>query len=325
MTDIDTRCLPLVEVELDQVKALLSPLLKGRAITGIKRVEGGLTNSLYRVTLADKGMSLCLRVFAAGQLSWETERKILALVSASLPAPDVLLADCGRLNFSHPYLVYRWIEGITLNECRRQIPPAAFLSIAEPLGRLLATVASFSFPAIPGGVLTPAHAASSSMEVLLSVNEKSLQCGLARARLGSALANALWCRLEASAVRLSALDRATCLVHGDLSGRNIIVAPTNDSNWRISGLIDWEGAFSGSMLWDVGSLFRYATRYSEIFRQCFEQGYRNAGGVLPEDWWQTARFLDTTRLVATLNEERELPTVFTECRELIEAVVAEWV
>jgi hypothetical protein len=33
--------------------------------------------------------------------------------------------------------------------------------------------------------------------------------------------------------------------------------------------------------------------------------------------------LDATRLVATLNEERELPVVFAECRDLIEAVVTE--
>jgi len=31
----------------------------------------------------------------------------------------------------------------------------------------------------------------------------------------------------------------------------------------------------------------------------------------------TARLLDATRLVATLNEERELPVVFAECRKLI--------
>jgi aminoglycoside phosphotransferase (APT) family kinase protein len=149
-----------------------------------------------------------------------------------------------------------------------------------------------------------------------------LRRGLARSRLGPALADGLRRRLDVNADRLCALDQPTCLVHGDLGGRNILVAPGEGDNWRISGLIDWEASFSGSALWDVGSLFRYARRYTETFREEFERSYRNAGGNLPQDWWPTARLLDSTRLVETLNEDRELPSVFTDCQELIEAVVS---
>jgi len=325
MANPDPRCLPLIEIELDQIQELLSPALKGAAIAGVERVEGGLVNTLYRVTRADGGVPLCLRIFAAGRLAWEKERKILARVSASLPVPDALLAGCGGTGFGRPYLVYRWIEGVTLNECRRQAPPAALLSVAEPLGRLLAGVAGFSFANDLNGEPNVVHAGPASIEVLLSVNEEMLLRGLARKRLGAALADAMRRRLEAGAVHLCALDRVARLVHGDFGGRNILVAPAEGGGWRVNGLIDWEAAFSGSALWDVGSLFRYARRYSEAFCQRFEQGYRDAGGALPEDWLRTARLLDATRQVATLNEERELPVVFAECRELIEAVVAEGV
>ncbi len=323
MADQDPRRLPLIEVELDQIQALLAPVLKGAAIAGVERVEGGFTNTLYRVTPADGGVSLCLRIFAAGRVQWERELKLLARVSASLPVPDALMADCGGADFGRPYLVYRWIEGITLNKCRRHAPPAALLSVSEPLGRLLAGVASFSFPDGLNGALNDVHAGQSPMEALLSANEEALLHGLARERLGAALADVMWRCLEAGAARLCGLDRAASLVHGDLGGRNILVAPAEDGGWRVSGLIDWEDAFSGSPLWDAGSLFRYTRRYSETFRQRFERGYRDAGGALPEDWLRTARLLDATRQVATLNEERELPVVFAECRELIEAVVAE--
>jgi aminoglycoside phosphotransferase (APT) family kinase protein len=233
------------------------------------------------------------------------------------------MANCGEADFGHPYLVYKWIEGITLNECRRQTPPAELLSVAEPLGRFLADVANFSLADDLNGATNDVHEGQSPMELLLSANEEALLHGLARKRLGAALADAMWSRLDASAVRLCGLDPAASLVHGDLGGRNILVALDEDGGWRISGLIDWEAAFSGSSLWDVGSLFRYPRRYSETFRQRFERGYRDAGGALPEDWLRIARLLDATRLVATLNEERELPVVFAECRELIEEVVTE--
>jgi len=325
MANPDPRCFPLIEIEFDQIRALLSPVLKGAAIASVERLEGGLVNTIYRITPADGGPALCLRVFAAGEFAWETERKMLARVSAKLPVPDVLLAGCGGSDFSHPYLVYRWIEGIMLNECRRRTAPAAFLSLAEPLGRLLAGVASFSCADDLNDEPNVVHALSSPMESLLSVQEEMLLRGLARKRLGDELADALWRRLEENAVRLCALDDTARLVHGDFGGRNILVAPDEGGCWRVSALIDWEAAFSGSALWDVGSLFRYHRRYSEIFRQLFEQGYRDAGGTLPEDWFRIARLIDSTRLVETFNEERELPIVFSECRELIDSVVVEGV
>jgi aminoglycoside phosphotransferase (APT) family kinase protein len=325
MADSDPRCLPLIEVELDQIQALLYPVLKGATIACLERVEGGLVNTLYRVTPLDGSISLCVRIFAAGRVSWETERKILARISASLPVPDVLMSGRGNSDFSHPYLVFRWIEGITLDECRRHAPPAEFLSLAAPLGRLLAGVAGFSFADALDGESNAVHAGPSPIGSLLSVNEEMLLRGLARRRLGAALADALWRRLDANAVRLVTLDRDARLVHGDVGGRNILVAPDDDGNWRVTGLIDWEAAFSGSALWDVGRLFRYARRYTEDFRQRFERSYRKAGGSLPEDWRRTARLLDSTRLVAILNEERSLPVVFAECRELIEAIIVEGV
>jgi len=319
MTDSDSRCWPLVEVEPAQLQTLLAPVLAGAALIDVKRVEGGLINTLYRITPAGGGVSLCLRIFAAGQRPWQTERNVLARVAAALPVPQVLLADCGGGSFPHPYLVYRWIEGMTLDECRRRMPPAAFLSLAEPLGRLLARMASLPFADAYKG-----QASAAPVAALLAVNEGRLRRGPARAHLGAALADALWQRLEAGAGRLGARDCAACLVHGDLGGRNILVAPAGDGAWRVSGLIDWEAAFSGAALWDVGRVFRYARRYSETFRERFERAYREAGGDLPEDWWRTARLLDATRLVEILNEERELSVVFAECRELIEAVVADW-
>src|SRR5262245_48903316 len=93
MVNSDIRCLPFVAVDLDQIRVLLSPVLKGAAIIGVKRVKDGLKNTIYRVTLADRGGSLCLRIFAAGKPRWEKERKILTHVSGSLPVPDLLLAD----------------------------------------------------------------------------------------------------------------------------------------------------------------------------------------------------------------------------------------
>lgn len=316
MTDTDARIAPLIAIDSEQIQRLLAPVLQGARIVEVERVTGGLINTICRVTTTN-GV-FCLRIFAQGLRSWAKERSMLARVAASLPVPEAVLAGVGETDWQHPYLVYHWIEGITLNECRRQTPPAVLLSLAEPLGQLLARVASVS--AIDW--LDDAPAELASVAAALATSDNCLRRGLARERLGATLAEALWQRLQDHAPQLLVLD-GKGLVHGDLGGRNILVTPADDGTWRINGLIDWENAFSGSLLWDLGSLFRYARRYAKPFRERFAQGYVDAGGSLPEDWYHNARWLDATRQVHTLNEEKGLPIVFAECRELLEKLLAD--
>jgi hypothetical protein len=70
MDNPDPRSLPLVEIEFDQIQALLSPALNGAAIASAERVEGGLVNTLYRVIPADGCPSLsahlCVRRVSLG-------------------------------------------------------------------------------------------------------------------------------------------------------------------------------------------------------------------------------------------------------------------
>jgi hypothetical protein len=42
---------------------------------------------------------------------------------------------------------------------------------------------------------------------------------------------------------------------------------------------------------------------------------------MPEDWYSTARLLDATRQLETLDSERERPAAFADCRQLLELVI----
>jgi aminoglycoside phosphotransferase (APT) family kinase protein len=234
--------------------------------------------------------------------------------------PQVLLADDGSHTIPYPSLLFQWTDGLTLNAFRRAAHPSSLLLLAEPLGQLLAQVRRIAFPpALAPGV----HAAvpESSLDRLLATAEKRLRRGRARDRLGAGLADGLWHQLSRNAGAFEQPGPDGCLVHGDLDGRNILVAQNPAGAWHIAAVLDWEDAFSGWPLWDVGSLFRYPRRYSVAFRTSFADGYRGSGGHLPEAWWQASRLLDATRQIATLCEERDRPEVFTDCRELLETLL----
>jgi aminoglycoside phosphotransferase (APT) family kinase protein len=317
--DPSNRRFPLVEVTRDQLAEVLSPLLKGRGINSIQHVEEGLTNTILRVSAGGSTPDLLVRIYAGGRASWDKERRLLTRLPLSLPAPTLLLADEGWGALPYPLLVYEWIGGINLNAMRRLASSEEILALAAPLGRIVASISKIEPDESDSSVR--GQPPPSSPEALLTLTQHRLLRGRARARLGEGTADALWKYFLSESGRLCGLGSARCLVHGDLGGRNILVAKDGAERWRIAGIVDWEDAFTGWAMWDVGSLFRYPRRYSQAFRDQFERGYKTSGGTLAEEWWSIARLLDATRQVATLDGEREMPAAFVDCRELLEAIL----
>lgn len=287
----DGRVHPLIEVERDELARLVkAPIAK------ISRVDGGLTNTIHKVT-TEAGEILAVKHYAGGREAFEAELVTLTLLHGTLPVPDVVQADA-----EHNVLVYRWIDGITLDDARK-VEAQALASIAEPLGRLVAWLARTD--ATEPYELAP----------ILDKAYRQLLDGRARQRLGAPLSDALHRALAAAEPELA--WGTVCLVHGDLGGRNVLVQRATTERWRISGVIDWESTSTGSPLFDIGSLFRYAARYDAGFMRGFERGYREADGQLPERWLLTARLLDATWLIDTLDEPAEFPGVYADCRMLL--------
>ncbi|MFN0250297.1 MAG: phosphotransferase family protein [Kofleriaceae bacterium] len=294
----DPRIFPLIDVSHERLQTLV-----GAPIAGVERVEGGFTNTIHKVRL-ERGETLAVKHYAAGVDSFGAELATLTLLHGTLPVPDVVHADEAA-----PVIVYRWIEGISLDELRRSGSPEAFASIAEPLGRLLAWLARTD--ATEAFELTP----------ILERCYAQLTSGRARERLGAPLAEAIRKGLEVAEPTLS--WGTVCLSHGDLGGRNLIVQQAHGERWRISGVIDWEATTTGSPLADLGSLFRHAHRFDTSWIEAFERGYREADGLLPDGWLRIARLLDATWQVDTLDEPRELPGVFADCKEMLARLAAD--
>lgn len=72
-------------------------------------------------------------------------------------------------------------------------------------------------------------------------------------------------------------------------------------------MLDWEFAFSGSPLTDVGNMLRFSGRYPPGFADGFIAGYREAGGPLPPGWRETSEALDLYALADFLTRPPEHP------------------
>jgi aminoglycoside phosphotransferase (APT) family kinase protein len=120
----------------------------------------------------------------------------------------------------------------------------------------------------------------------------------------------------ANAPQLSSLQAETRLVHGDFGNRNVLVRQ-QQGRWRVAAVIDWESAFAGPALFDIGGFLRYERRQRPVWEPHFSRGYTSAGGILPEDWWRLARIVDLTRQCQTLTRSGLSEMVVDEVADLV--------
>jgi len=83
------------------------------------------------------------------------------------------------------------------------------------------------------------------------------------------------------------------LLHGDFKVSNLHM-----SNQGKPLVMDWEFAYAGSALIDIGQLFRWPV--SPTFQEAFQQAYQAAGGRLADRWKYWAGVLDLINLAGML-------------------------
>jgi aminoglycoside phosphotransferase (APT) family kinase protein len=108
------------------------------------------------------------------------------------------------------------------------------------------------------------------------------------------------------------------LVHGDFDPANVLVEEFHGT-WKISSILDWEFAFSGSSLWDVANMLRYAHLMPSTFQDAFITGLTNGGTALPDHWQKTSYLLNLLSLLDLLKREDAIhqPRKCADIRELI--------
>jgi aminoglycoside phosphotransferase (APT) family kinase protein len=105
---------------------------------------------------------------------------------------------------------------------------------------------------------------------------------------------------------LDALPNESRLVHSDFNPKNLLAEHRVDG-WVVTAVLDWEFAFSGHPLVDVGNLLRFRADYPPAFADGFEAGYRAEGGALEAGWQAAAGALDMFALADLLTRGPDSP------------------
>jgi aminoglycoside phosphotransferase (APT) family kinase protein len=106
------------------------------------------------------------------------------------------------------------------------------------------------------------------------------------------------------------------LQHADYKSWNLLVR-----DGRIAAVLDWEFAFAGPRLNDIGIFLRYSERQPPAFEERFVRGYLAAGGQLPPDWRRLARLQDLISLCWFLEQPVEDLVKIRDVTPLIERTI----
>lgn len=233
----------------------------GPGVESFSVLSGGRRNLNVRV-----GTERVVRIFMHDASAARREEALLRRPWQHFRVPKVL-------ERGDDFLVLEWIDLRLLRDSR---------SAGAALGRAASEIhrASYDRP----GYLDPALELARPLPRVAEY--------LKRALSSDAVGGPVRTAVERLADRLQEeLDLGVpVLNHGDFKAANLF----NDEVGRLV-ILDWELAFAGPALMDLGQLFRW--RPSAAFRDGFVQTYRAPSGALPADWLRRAAALDVLRLV----------------------------
>jgi Ser/Thr protein kinase RdoA (MazF antagonist) len=112
------------------------------------------------------------------------------------------------------------------------------------------------------------------------------------------------------------------LCHSDFNQKNFLIHRNANGRHQLAAVLDWEFAFSGSGVIDIGNLLRFEHESPSVESSRFVDAYRAAGGHLDEAWREQALFADLLAQCAFLINPEELPNTFRTAVGVIDRTLA---
>ena len=310
-------------VDASVLREMLAPPYPGRTVVTAERLSGGFANTSFKVALSDMEAPVVVRVYVRDPSAAYREAAILELVKERVPVPQVLYVS-PEASEPHTYIILAWVDGVPLTQTLEDAWRSAKRAV-RATGSVLARLQEFRFESSGffGRTLDVRTPFAPDARAIVGILEHWLFEDSGEERLGVALTQRLWSFVTEHEGMLGAVEDHAMLVHGDFNGLNVIVR-TERGRPEVAALIDWEYAHSGTPLVDLGSMLRCSPdNAAPWFEDELIRGYREEGGILPENWRQVSRIVDLVKLCAFVRSPNVSDVAITSVRLLIESALAD--
>ncbi len=290
----------------DGVRAWLTGhALPGRRIVEVRRLAGGFSNDTLLVRTGDD--RYVLRRYLRGNAS-AVEVALALRLREVLPVPEIIAADTSGAVAGSPVVLSRFVEGTVGSELLAGLAPAEAERLGVAVGEVLARIGSVGLATpgfFTGPELEPGPPGTEPASGLLAFVDRCLADGNAQSALTTSEVDGLRGLAAAWEPLLAAVHGSSRLVHSDFNPKNLLAARTGDG-WAVTAVLDWEFAFSGSPLVDVGNMLRFPEETGGPYADGFIAGY-TAHTELPDDWRELSRALDLYALAEFLTRPPDHP------------------
>ena len=296
-----------------KISALFQQAFPDFKLCSYEVLSGGCAN--LNICVVSGTETYLLRIYLRDSTAAQREMNIAHLLQGFLPMPKFYyVGQFGEYTFA----VIEHMHGISLRDLLLSGTCGPDFEIMWKVGKMLKSLQQFTFE--------KAGFFDDTLQVKEPFKSNDLKDfvlkTLRNTHVQRVLHKELLLKIESrfEKTNLSLLDACQpTLVHGDFDPANILVVKENNS-WKISALLDFEFAFSGSYLQDIANMLRYAHKMPQAFKDCFLQGFDSA---LPKNYEEICKLLNISALLDILSrsDPSKRPIITADINELIDYFV----
>jgi aminoglycoside phosphotransferase (APT) family kinase protein len=287
-------------------------------------LEGGFSTTNILLEFAD-GDRCVLRLSSHhGRLKMEADLlRYLSREAPEVPVPKVLW--CASADFPGGLRAFAmtYIEGRVLADIEDSLSIADCRDICEQLALAAARIHDLRFAHC--GLLGPGPKVTEPFTSYAGGTVGFIQSCLDNAnlqrRLGAERCHHLHhCLTHRPDLHEPSVTHQLC--HSDFNQKNFLIHRDAHGRHHLAAVLDWEFAFSGSSVIDIGNLLRFENESPAVENIWFADAYRAAGGHLDKAWREQALFADLLSQCAFLTDPEELSKTFRTATGVIDRTLA---
>jgi aminoglycoside phosphotransferase (APT) family kinase protein len=262
---------PTVDLELEQVRAIVRDLDSTLDPIGFGRLHGG-TSDVYRIDLAGAENPLALKIYA-DEPAWIVAKEALVAgwigERAGLPIPRWLRVDERRTRIPFRFALTTWLPGVTVRSLIGTPDiDAAYRQMGALLRRLHAIPMTAYGYIVADGIRRPQPTNDEYMRVAFDQAFRQFREQGGDERLTRRLEEKAWSRFHL--LRHSA---GPVFCHDDMQQGNVLAEHARDGSVQLTGLIDFGNARAADALFDLAKALFCCTHEDPSSREPLLAGY----------------------------------------------------